>query len=290
MITVDTKLIALLGEPLRQSFSTKMQNIAFRECGLDYEYFPIEVGKEHISEIVKAIRCMNFAGFALTKPNKVAVIPLLDELDGLAEKIGAVNTVVIVNGRLIGYNTDGEGCVRSLTQNMDKALDQTSFFCFGAGGSARAVCSTLAARGAKHIFITALHDKHAMSLSDEINNKFVPIAEMIPYEDKDKIRHAVADSQVVMNHSGAGMAPHLEDTPVTGSAFHPGQLAFDATYNPVKTKFLKDAEQKGAKILNGLGMLVHQGAIQFKLWTGHEEPVESMFKTVNEILTEIGEE
>lgn len=286
MISVDTKLISLLGEPLRQSFSTKMQNDAFRERGLDFEYFPIEVGKEHLSDIVRAIRHMNYAGFALTKPNKVAIIPLLDELDPLAEKIGAVNTVVIVNGKLTGHNTDGEGCVRSIEQNIDKPVSQTGFFCFGAGGSARAVCYTLAARGAKRIYITSLHDKNALSLSEEINCKYGRITEAVQNKDEAKIVSAVSDSQVVMNHSGVGMAPGVDDTPVSEEALHAGQLVFDATYNPAKTRFLKDAEKRGAGILNGLGMLVHQGAIQFKLWTGRNAPLESMFRTANEMLGE----
>ena len=286
MITVDTKLIALLGNPLKQSFSARIQNNAFQQHGLDYEYFPIETNSESLESIVRAIRHMNFAGFAVTKPDKVRVMQCLDELDPLAETIGAVNTVVNSNGYLKGYNTDGEGCVRSLKENLDCSMEKAVFVCLGAGGSARAVCSSLAAHGAKEIYVTDLCDQSAKQLVDRINSNIAPVATMIPSEDKVALHRAIAQAQVLMNHTGVGMAPRLDARPIDKEVFRPDLLAFDAIYNPQKSRFLQDAEAKGSEILNGLGMLVYQGAIQFKLWTGYEEPAEIMFKTVNEILAE----
>jgi shikimate dehydrogenase len=261
-----------------------MHNNAFRELGLDYVYLPIETGPEHLGEIMNAIRHMNFAGLSVTKPDKMEIIKYLDELDPLAEKIGAVNTVVVKDGKLIGYNTDGEGFIRSLTRNYSKKPEDSVFFCFGAGGSARAVCAALAAYGAKRIYIAALHVESSTALANDINTKFHPICEAVDYKDKERIRQRIGEADVVKNHSGVGMHPYIEDSPVSEDVFRPTHFVFDATYNPAKTKFLKDAEKRGAKTLNGLEMLVIQGALQFKMWTGCEEPIESMFRTVNSAL------
>lgn len=286
MISVHTKLIALLGYPLEQSISNRMQNAAFRAHNLDYCYFPIETSAETLRPIVEAMRCMNFAGFGVTKPDKVRVIALLDELDPLAEMIGAVNTVDIRNGKLIGYNTDGEGGVRTLKSALKKSVAEENYFCFGAGGCARALCYTLANQGVKSIVLTDLYDETAKALANEINARFGAVMRFVPFSDKASIETMFSESGVVLNCSGVGMKPHVEASPVCADAFRSGQLAFDATYNPRKTQFLKDAEQAGADILNGLGMLVHQGALQFKIWTGLEEPSEIMFREAEQALAE----
>lgn len=286
MISVNTKLVALLGNPLGQSISYRMQNAAFRLHNLDYCYFPIETRSESLKTIVEAIRCMNFAGFGVTKPDKVNIINLIDELDPLAKLIGAVNTVDIRNGKLIGYNTDGEGGVRTLKSALKREVAQESYFCFGAGGCARALCYTLANQGVQSMVLTDLYDESALALAKEINDGFGAVATSIPFADKASIRAAFSESSVVMNCSGVGMAPHLDESPIDSNSFRHGQLAFDATYNPGKTRFLMDAERSGATILNGLGMLVHQGALQFKIWTGLDEPSEMMFREAETALAE----
>ncbi len=286
MISVDTKLIALLGNPLGQSISNRMQNAAFRARDLDYCYFPIETRPETLGTIVNAVRCMNFAGLGVTKPDKIAIIDLLDELDPLAAMIGAVNTVDIRDGKLIGYNTDGEGGVRALKNALKRDVSRERFYCFGAGGCARALCFTLANQGVRSITLTDLYDETAKAFAEEINERFGAVAAYLPHDDRASIRRAFSESSVVLNCSGVGMAPHLEESPIEADAFRSGQLAFDATYNPEKTRFLQDAEQAGAAILNGLGMLVHQGALQFQLWTGLEEPTELMFREAERALAE----
>ena len=280
MITVDTKLVALLGKPLRQSFSTVMQNAAYREYGLDFEYFPIECGPEDLEDILKGIRKMNFGGLGVTKPDKIAIMPYLDEIDPLAAQIGAVNTVVFRDGKLIGYNTDGEGGVTSLKENMDTPLEESDFFCFGAGGAGRALCVTLAARGARKIYVTDRFPEMAASLTADINAMRPGTAQQVDSEDLETVHRIIPTCQVVMNNSGLGMAPHLTATPVDKSVFRPGMLAFDATYNPERTQFLKDAEAAGCKVLNGLAMLVYQGAYQVELWTGHKDNAAFMFDVV----------
>lgn len=285
-ITVETKLIGLLGKPLAQSFSPRMQNSAYAAAGLNYHYFPIEVECDNLEKVVNGIRHMNFPGFAVTKPNKVEVIKYLDEIDELAAKMGSVNTVINRDGKLVGYNTDGEGFVRSILNETDVKLEESTFFCFGAGGAGRAMCSTLAYRGAKRIYIVDMYNEACQSLVNDINTNFAKVAEFVDFEDKKNIDKLVAESNVVMNASGIGMYPKLDAVPVSKNALNPSQVCFDATYNPLKTKFLVEAEEVGCKVINGIGMVINQGAMQFNLWTGQSEPIETMTKTIMEIVKE----
>ena len=287
MITVDTGLIPLLGNPLRQSFAARLQNEAYRSLGLDLLYFPIEVGNEQLGDVVRALRHINSPGFAVTKPNKIKVIEYLDELDDLAGKMGAVNTVVNRGGRLIGYNTDGEGFVRSFLDETRIKLSDASFFCFSAGGAARAICCSLAYHGAQRILITNRTDAKAQSLAEDINRIFAPVADWIPFDEKKKMEDAIMAADVVMNNSGVGMYPNTNETPIDQALLNKGQICFDATYNPLKTLFLQEAEQMGCQIVNGQGMSIYQGAIQVKLWTGKDEPIASIRETNNKIVAEM---
>ena len=154
-VDINTKMVTLIGTPLGQSFAARMQNAGYEAAGLNMLYFYTQADSEHLGEIVAGIRHMNFAGFAVTKPNKVQVLRYLDELDPLCRKMGACNTVVKTpEGRLIGYNTDGVGFYTSLTQEGGVQVDQSVFFCFGGGGAGRAMCSILAYNGARKIYIT----------------------------------------------------------------------------------------------------------------------------------------
>lgn len=290
MITVSTKLIPLLGKPLGQSFSPRMQNSVYARLGIDAHYFPIEVENDHLGDVVNALRYLNCPGFAVTKPNKVEVLKYLDELDELAKKMGAVNTVVNVNGKLKGYNTDGEGCVSSIIKETNCNLKESVFFCAGAGGAARAVSSTLAYRGAKRIYIYSRYDEDSQSLANDINNNFAPIAEIVAFDDKDSMYKAIKDSHIIMNHTGIGMAPHIGISPIPKDAFVKGQFAYDAIYNPQKTKFLEDAEEMGCKIINGLGMVLGQGALQVKLWLSHDNVYDMMENALTEILADNAKE
>lgn len=285
-ITVDTKMIALLGKPLRQSFSPRMQNEAYEAAGLNYYYFPVEVDNEHLGDVVNGLKYMNFAGFAVTKPCKIEIMKYLDEIDELAEKMGSCNTVVNNNGKLKGYNTDGDGFVRSLLSETDCKVENSIFFCFGAGGAGRAICSTLAFRGAKKIYIVDKFAESSKSLVEDINIKFTSIAELVDFENLDEINDKVSSANVVINASGIGMYPHLDEVLVSKESLNSSQICFDATYNPLKTKFLMEAESVGCKILNGIGMVINQGAIQYSLWTGLPEPLEIFTKCIEKIASE----
>lgn len=286
-VDINTKMVTLFGKPLGFSFAARMQNSAYRAIGLNMLYFYSEVENDHLPDVLNAVRYMNFAGCAVTKPNKIEVLKYLDELDDLCAKMGASNTVVkTADGRLKGYNTDGVGFILSLKEETDVDLAASTFFSIGAGGAGRAICCALAHYGARKIFVSARRPENARALVQEINEKFSPVAHFIDSGDLQSYYAGIAESDVVMNNTGLGMFPKVDATPIPKETLHPRQLCFDATYNPEKTLFLREAEEVGCRILNGLGMSVHQGAAQIKLWSGKDAPVDVMKAEVRAILEE----
>lgn len=174
-IDINTKMVTLLGTPLEQSFAARMQNRAYEAAGLNLIYFYTETDERHLGEIVNGIRHMNFAGFAVTKPNKVRILSYLDELDPLCERMGSCNTVVRASdGHLTGYNTDGAGFLLSLQKEGGLEAAGRVFFCVGSGGVGRAICSVLAYHGAEKIYITDVDLAAGESLVRDINRNFAP--------------------------------------------------------------------------------------------------------------------
>ena len=283
MVTVDTKLISLLGYPLKQTFAPRMFNETFKKLNMDYFYFPIEVENDKLEAVVNGIRCMNYAGFNVTKPNKIKILDYLDELDELAEKIGSVNVVVIREGRLKGYNTDGIGFVQALRDETDMDLSGNTFFIFGAGGASRALSTTLADQGAKKLYVIDKIDRASASLVNDINAKIRACAEFIAFENA-PVQQLLQKSNVLVNASGVGMYPHLENTPVDKKFLFKDLLVYDITYNPLKTRLLLDAEEVGCKTMNGIGMVINQGIKGFALMTGMPEPTEIMRAAMDDII------
>lgn len=281
-IDIHTRFITLLGDPLAQSFAARMQNRGYEAAGLDLVYFYTVTGPEHLGEIIQGLRHMPFAGFAVTKPNKVKVLEYLDELDPLCAKMGSSNTVVkLPDGRLKGYNTDGVGFSRALDE-AGVSVKEKTFFCIGSGGAGRAICSALAYHGAGRILIADLAEESARSLAGDINQNFAPVAEAIPYGDFSRVQEA----NVVINASGVGMGKTIGQTPLPPEYIRPGQFYFDACYNPARTRFLENAEKVGCPVLNGLTMSLYQGTAQVELWSGQEAPVEAMRQKLEKILAE----
>lgn len=277
-INIDTKMITLIGTPLSQSFAARMQNAGYKAAGLNYMYFYTEADSTHLKEIIDGIRYMpSFAGCAVTKPNKVAVMEYLDELDPLCKKIGSCNTVLKTpEGKLRGYNTDALGFYRSLVENGKMEAAGKSFFCFGAGGVGRAICCILADKGAEKVYITDIYPEAAEELAADING-FVPeekrpVAVVVPHGVHDQ----VTECDCVINASGIGFGSTVGKSPVSADYLRKGQLCFDACYNPPETKFLQMAKSRGLKTLNGLWMSLFQGVAQVELWTGKEAPIQAM--------------
>jgi len=267
MISSKTKLVGLFGHPVHHSQSPVMHNTAFVHQQLDFVYMAFDVLPEHLHEAVAGIRALGLRGVNVTLPHKVAIIPLLDEIDPLAERIGAVNTVVNENGRLIGYNTDGTGYVRSLTEETGVDLRGQVVTLLGAGGAARAVAFTLAEQGVREIRIINRSPERAAQLAASLGAAVS--ACVVETEEAGRV---IADSTLLINTTSIGMYPHVDDMPVPDEWLHPGLIVSDLIYNPLETKLLRQARAIGARTHSGVGMFVYQGALAFELWTGEQAP------------------
>jgi shikimate dehydrogenase len=265
-MTVDqyTGLYGIIGRPVRHSLSPAMHNAAFREKGINAVYLAFEPGK--IEDCIRGVRSMGIRGLSVTIPFKTEIMPLLDEVDGLAMRIGAVNTVVNDMGRLKGYNTDAAGALMALEEKTD--LSGRIVALIGAGGAARAIGYILRQKGLEVIVLNRSRDR-GMELSMELGCGFVPL---------DNLADVHAD--ILINTTPVGMSPDVDRSPVPEKAFKKGMVVMDIIYNPVKTRFLAAAEESGALTINGLAMFIYQGAAQFRLWTGLEAPIGIMRETV----------
>jgi shikimate dehydrogenase len=257
--------------------SPSMQNAAFQASGLDYLYVPFKVKKEDLEQAVQAIRALNIRGMNVTIPHKVAVMPLLDKLDPLAEKIGAVNTIVNDCGKLCGYNTDAAGFLNAL---MAERVDPSGkkIVILGAGGAARAIAGILAETGADLIILNR-HQSAAIELAGRIYRFWNRKAEALE-SSKENLEYSLGKADILVNTTSLGMLPDGETSPVPADLIRPELIVFDIIYNPLYTRLLKESEKKGAKIFNGIEMLVGQGSESFKLWTGKTAPFELMKKVV----------
>ena len=286
-IDINSRLIALIGTPLGQSFAARMQNSAYQAAGFNMVYCYCEADSTHLKEIIDGIRYMpTFLGCAVTKPNKVEVMQYLDDLDPLCKKIGSSNTVVKTeSGKLIGYNTDGYGALRDIKEHGCVIKDKV-MFSFGSGGTGRSVCLELANEGAKKIYISS-RSEMCETLANEINSFYPGVCFPIRSADEAGIAKALDETDIILNLSGLGMRGKEEYTCVDKKFLKPSHVCFDATYNPAITRFLKEAEEVGCKTINGLGMTLYQGLRQIQLWTGGKAvPLDVMRQTLETIMAE----
>lgn len=256
------QLFGVIGDPIEHSMSPLMHNDLFQNYSIDAHYFPFHVKKENLQDAVKGLKAIGVSGFNVTVPHKVQIIPLLDEVDPLANAIGAVNTVVNKEGKFIGYNTDGSGFVRVLKEQIANLTDK-SVLIIGAGGAAQALYFTIANHGVKRLDIC----NRTISKASEIVEKCPYHAETSVYgleEAEDNI--GVYD--VIIQTTSVGMSPNKEDQPLSLKGIKAGAFVSDIIYNPFETAFLREAKQKGAMIQNGIDMLVFQGALAFEIWNG----------------------
>lgn len=275
MITSKTQLVGLFGHPVSHSQSPMMHNAAFAQMGLGFAYVAFDVDPADLEDAVRGIRALGLKGINVTIPHKVAIMPMLDEIDPLAKRIGAVNTVVINDGRLIGYNTDGMGYVRSLVEETGIVLDQQIVTMVGAGGAARAVAFTLAEKGVKEIRIMNRSRERAQILAEHVGT-IVPTKIVEQADGMD----AIADSSLLINTTSIGMLPNVQEMPVPSEWLHKKLTVSDLIYNPLETRLLGEARAIGATVHSGVGMFVNQGALAFELWTGQEAPTETMREIV----------
>ncbi len=284
LISGKTKVLGIFGYPVEHTFSPAMHNAAFRHLGLDYVYVAFPVKPENIARAVDGIRGLNLAGVNVTIPHKSAVIDYLDEVDRGAELIGAVNTIVNDNGILKGYNTDAPGFVKSLEVDAGVSPRGKRVFLLGAGGAARAVSIQLALAGAAEIVFTTPFPQEVTGLRCIINNSTNTRVGEVMW-DKEEILKSLRETDILINATPVGMHPALgEMPPVNPEALPKGALVCDLIYNPRETMLLRKAKEHGFSTLNGMGMLLYQGAIAFELWTRAEPPLQVMRNALEKAL------
>ncbi|MDO8715705.1 MAG: shikimate dehydrogenase [Dehalococcoidales bacterium] len=283
IISGKTKVCGLIGDPVEHSMSPVMHNAAFRELGLDYVYLPFRVKKEEVGKAIDGIRVLNFRGLNVTIPHKVAVMPLLDVIDPLAEKIGAVNTIVNNEGKLTGYNTDAGGFLRAL---LAKGIepDGKSVAVIGAGGAARAITFILADKKARLVIFNRTEElEWAKDLAGRITQTFGQKVEALELNRENLVK-VLNKADILVNATSVGMSPNTGVSPVEADLLRPGLAVYDIVYNPTKTRLLREAEAVDAKTIGGLDMLVGQGALAFEMWTGQKAPVELMKREAAKLL------
>lgn len=270
-----TSLVGLIGDPVAHSVSPAMQNAAFRALGLDFIYVPFRVKKGDLAHAVNAVRAFNLRGINVTIPHKVDIIPLLDEITPLAREIGSINAVVNDEGKLKGYNTDAEGFVYSLLQHEIEPEGKTVIM-LGAGGAARSIAFALASRGANLVILNRTPANAAKCAAD-VSSATGQNVEVLTLDMKN-LSDVMERGDILVNTTSVGMHPAKNDSLVDSKQIRPHLVVVDVVYNPPKTRLLIEAEKAGARTINGLEMLVRQGALAFEKWTGKEAPLAVMRK------------
>lgn len=282
-ITGKTRICGVIGDPIEHTLSPVMHNAAYARLGLDYVYLPFRVKRDELGKAIEGMKALNIRGLNVTIPHKVAVLQLLNKVDDLAEKIGAVNTIVNDDGVLTGYNTDAAGFLQPLVERkIDPA--EKNVVIVGAGGAARAVSFILADRGAD---LTILNRREefdgAVGLADRLSQVFKRTVKASQLNENN-LKISLEKADILINATSVGMTPGVDRTPVPSHLLRTGLTVYDVVYNPVKTRLLKEAEEAGAMPIGGLEMLVWQGALAFEKWTGEKAPVDVMKQATEEAL------
>lgn len=280
-VNYKAELVGAFGYPIAENPTGIMQEAAFQALGINWRYLLIEVLPHYLKDAIQGVRAFQMQGINLTIPHKVEVIKYLDQVSEDARLIGAVNTVRRDGDKLIGENTDGKGFLRSLRDDAAVDPQGKTAFLIGAGGAARAIAVELALAGAKYLYILNRSPQRAEPLVALINEKTPAHAEYLPWHSPTSIPSGV---DIVINATSIGLYPNTQEKPnLDYSSIHSSMLVCDVIPNPPQTAFLKEAQKQKATTLDGLGMLVYQGAIALKMWTGLEAPVAVMRQALEEV-------
>ena len=277
IITGHTGLTGLLGSPVSHSISPLMHNEAFRILNLDYVYLCFDVGTDTLKTAVEGLKTIGIKGFNCTMPDKNLMCELCDELSPAARMIGAVNTVLNDNGKLIGHNTDGVGYMRSVADAGFSIIGKKMTL-LGAGCAAVSICTQAALDGVSSIDIYNRPGKNyerAVALADTLNKETSCQVNVYDIADSKSLTDSIGESAILVNGTSLGMAPDTDTCPINDeSVFRPELIVSDIIYNPRETKLLSLAKAHGCSTFNGLYMLLYQGAEAFRIWTGTDMPVE----------------
>jgi shikimate dehydrogenase len=285
------KYVGVIGYPLGHTLSPVFHQAALDHLGLDIRYEAWETPPDDLAETVDRLRASDHLGANVTIPHKEVVIPLLEEMDELAQRVGAVNTIANRQGRLHGYNTDVGGFLRALSQDGGFDPTGTRVLVVGAGGVAHAVVAALVEAGAVSVTVTDLVFSRATRLVEDLRS-FTGGTQLDALPATRLSWEAAAGCQLLVNCTPVGLAgtPEEKESPVPEDIITPGSLVFDLVYRPQETVLMAAARSRGARVLGGLSMLVYQGAASFEIWTGREPPVDIMLAAAGRALGDVRSE
>ena len=273
-------ITASFAQPAAENPTVEMIEAAYRHHDLDWRYINFEVPPERLADAVRGARAMNFAGFNCSLPHKVEVIQHLDGLGESASIMGAVNCVVRREGRYIGENTDGKGFLASLQEEIDP--QGKTLVLLGAGGAARAIGVEVALAGLTKVIVVNRDAGRGQALTQLLNDKTPATAEYVPWSGPYSVP---AGTDVVVNATSVGLYPHVNARlELDVVSLDSSMVVADVIPNPLRTNLVQDAEAKGCKVIDGLGMLVNQGVISIKYWTGEDVQPNAMRDRVIEVL------
>jgi shikimate dehydrogenase len=275
-ISGKTQVCGVIGDPIEHSLSPAMHNAAFEHLKLDYVFLAFKVTTAEVENAMRGMRGLGIHGLNVTMPHKNAVIAYLDEVDSTAKFLGSVNTILNDNGKLLGFSTDGIGALNALRENGVN-LSGKKVLLLGGGGAAKAIAFALA-KEVNELSILNRTPEKTKALTDALSGKFgkkVTAGSLAP----STIQENLQDADVLINATSVGMHPNVEQSLVAPQWLKPDLTVMDIVYNPIETKLAKDAKVVGAKVVNGVEMLIFQGAASFEIWTGCSAPVEVMRKT-----------
>ena len=275
LLTGHTRIVGVIGDPVEHSRSPQMHNAAFAKAGLDYVYVPFHVRPNDLGDAIAGFKAINVVGINVTLPHKQAVIPYLTSVSREAELIGAVNTLTFVGDEIHGDNTDARGVLRALEENGDMSVPVgEGVVVLGAGGAARAVVVALALAGVASITIANRTVEKAVSLAEEMHQKTDVTMQGMGLTDA-RLPAAVRQSALLLNTATASMDT-THPLLISADWLQPNAIVYDIVYTPPVTPLMQAATECGCRILGGIGMLVHQGAIAFEKWTGIAPCTETM--------------
>ncbi|MFW6022184.1 MAG: shikimate dehydrogenase [Halanaerobiaceae bacterium] len=271
MVDVNTKIVGLIGYPLGHSISPLLHNYTIETEKMNYIYLPFSIKPENLQEGIEGMRALNIRGVNVTIPYKEKVIPMLDELDPLASRVGAVNTIVNDDGFLTGYNTDVTGLLRMIKRDGNFQIKGKKAVIVGAGGAARAAGISILSEGISEVYLLNRTLARAEILAGEWSDYYPSVDINVVELDEKKYKIFIDEIDIIIDTTPVGMSPDIDVPPVIGKEYiNKNMLVVDLVYNPEETTLIKVARDVGANHLNGLGMLLYQGIESFKLWTGFD--------------------
>ena len=273
-INTRTQLCGVIGNPVEHSLSPAIHNAAFQKLGLNFVYLAFRV--DTIGDAIKGFRALGgFRGASVTIPHKVSVVPFLDDIESTAQQIGAVNTILAVDGKLTGYNTDATGALRALKERGAPLKNETVAM-LGSGGAARAIAFALAAESSINcLILLGIEEKERMALAADLRTETT--INVVDFNlDEAALKAVLPQVRVLIHCTPIGMAPKVGKSCVPAVLLHRGLTVMDIVYNPRNTQLLLDAQAAGCCTIPGLEMFLHQAAAQFELWTSKAAPTDVM--------------